>query len=164
MDKLQLLMLKNQYEILSSLEPDNRDYALAVTAISNGYELEIQSLIDDAIVEPVSIEICKEVRSILDMYRNLQNSLRECEAEEGLLESSLFPGFDGNEETEHYSYAYYLLEDKGLWQGLENCEGTWNSHRPMLAGYRAMLGVFQDLKRFPYSEDQVKRVLAARTE
>ncbi|MNJ53208.1 hypothetical protein D3C77_485880 [compost metagenome] len=164
MDNLQLLILKNQYEILSSLEPKNREYQNAITAIDSGFMLEIEQLIEQAVVEPVSVAVCKEVRNILDMFRNMQTSLRECEADEDLMEAILFPGFDGNEESAHYSYALYLLEDRGLWQGLENCEQTWNSHRPMLHTYRMMLDEYSRLKGFPYSEEDVARVLEAKLE
>ncbi|WP_173476956.1 YfbU family protein [Pseudomonas protegens] len=164
MDKLQLLILKKQYEILELLDPDNRDHELALKAIDSGYEFEIQTLIENASIEPVSMAVCKEVRSILDMFRNLQNSLRESEADKGLIKSSLFPGFDGNEETSHYSYAMYLLEDKGLWKGLKNRENTWNSHHPTLDGYRSMLSAFESIGSFPYSTEEVERVLAARLE
>lgn len=164
MDQLQRLILKNQYEILALLDPENRDHELALKAIDSGYELEIHSLIENASIEPVSVAICKEVRSILDMFRNLQNSLRGNEASDELIRSSMFPGFDGNEESAHHSYALYLLEDKGLWKGLENRENTWNSHHPTLDGYRSMLAEFESVGRFPYSNEEVERVLAARLE
>ncbi|UVE47726.1 YfbU family protein [Pseudomonas chlororaphis] len=162
MDPLQLLNLKKQYEILALLEPNNSNHQLALKAIDSGFEFEIQTLIEDVSIEPVSMVVCEEVRSILDMFRNLQNSLRENEADEALIKSSLFPGFDGNEETGHYSYALYLLEDKGLWRGLENRENTWNSHHPTLDGYRSMLAEFEGVGGFPYSNEEVERVLAAR--
>ncbi|WP_207284547.1 YfbU family protein [Pseudomonas sp. FW300-N2A2] len=164
MDPLQRLILKNQYEILALLDPDNRDHELALKAIDSGYELEIQTLIENASIEPVSVAVCKEVRSILDMFRNLQNSLRENEADKSLIKASLFPGFDGNDESSHYSYALYLLEDKGLWKGLKNREQTWNSHHSTLDGYRAMLTEFESVTGFPYSNEEVERVLAARHE
>lgn len=162
MDPLQLLILKKQYEILALLDPDNRDHELSLKAIDCGFELEIEALVESASIEPVSVAICKEVRSILDMFRNLQNSLRENEADDKLIKSSLFPGFDGNEENEHYSYALYLVEDKGLWIGLENRDHTWNSHHPTLEGYRAMLAEFEGVSGFPYSNEEVERVLSAR--
>lgn len=164
MDKMQLLILKKQYEILALLEPKNRDHQLALKAIDRGYEFEIQTLLDRASIEPVSMAECQEVRSILDMFRNLQNSLRKHGAKEELISSSLFPGFDGNEEPAHHSYALYVLEDQGLWQGLKNKEDTWNSHHPTLDGYRAMLAEFQGIGDFPYSIEEVERVLAARLE
>jgi len=164
MDALQLLILKKQFEILALLDPDNREHELSIKAIDSGFEFEIEALVESASIEPVSLVICKEVRSILDMYRNLQNSLRESEADETLIKSSLFPGFDGNEEAEHYSYALYLLEDKGLWMGLKNREHTWNSHHPTVQGYRSMLAEFESVSGFPYSIEEVARVLAARLE
>lgn len=162
MDKLQLLILKNQYEILSNLKPEEPSYQLAYQAIDRGYEHDIEELIDRAVVEPVSMEICQEVRSILDMYRNLQNSLRKAGLDDELIKNSLFPGFDGNEETEHYSYTIFLLEDKGLWRGLEGREQkTWNSHCPMLRRYRAMLPVYRESGSFPLSVEAVNTVLEA---
>jgi hypothetical protein len=62
MDKLQLLILKKQYEILKLLEPGNRDHDLAWQAIDSGFELEIEQLTNEASVEPVSSLVCNEVR------------------------------------------------------------------------------------------------------
>lgn len=162
MDNLQLLILKNQYEILARLEPNNKTHHLALKAIDQGFEFEIAQLVEAAAREPVSAEICTEVRSILDMYRNLQNSLRKADEQSELLEKALFPGFDGNEETGHFSYASYLLEDLGLWQGLTGREeGTWNSHHPTIDGYRRMLDVYRQIGRFPHPLSDVQRVLEA---
>lgn len=161
MDNLQLLILKKQYEILSILEPANRAHEIAVKAIESGFELEIEQLIENAVVEPVSTEICREVRDIFDMYRNMQNSLKELDVSEELRSESLFPGFDGNQETAHYAYALFLIEDRGLWQGLTTRDQTWNSHQPHLHGYKAMLREFHKTKRYPLTVEQIKRVLAA---
>lgn len=164
MDPLQILILKKQYEILALLDPGNKDHELSLKAIDSGFELEIEALIEGALIEPVSVEICKEVRSILDMFRNLQNSFRQNGADAELIRASLFPGFDGNEESDFYSYALYLLEDKGLWKGLESRDNTWNSHHPTVHGYRLMLAEFKGVGKFPYTNEAVERVLAARLE
>ncbi|HBP1342131.1 YfbU family protein [Pseudomonas aeruginosa] len=162
MDKLQLLILKNQYEILCRLKEGDREYQAAWKAIDQGYEYEIEALIDEAVRDPVSMGDCKEVREILDMYRKLQTSLQKADVAAELSEKVSFPGFDGNEETLHYSYACYLLQDKGLWFGLKGWEeGTWNSHCPMLPRYRSMLKVFREAPGYPYPVEFVERVIVA---
>ncbi|WP_210713289.1 YfbU family protein [Pseudomonas sp. MWU349] len=162
MDKLQLLILKNQYEILSHLQPQRHDHKIALEAIDRGYEYEIENLIDRAVTEPVSMQICEEVRAILGMYRELQNSLAKAGASEELKREALFPGFDGNEESAHYSYATFILDEKGEFQGIASWEqNTWNSHMPMLRRYRAMLGAFHTKKAYPHSVEFIEKVLQA---
>jgi uncharacterized protein YfbU (UPF0304 family) len=95
------------------------------------------------------------------MFRNLQNSLRQNGASPEQIKQSLFPGFDGNEETGHYAYALYLLDEKGLWKGLSSRDDTWNSHHPTLDGYRAMLRQYRGLDSFPHSGEEVASVIAA---
>lgn len=163
MDPLQLLILKNQYEILTRLEPKNREFDLALKAIDRGYMLEIEELADKAAKEPMAISACEEVRAVLEMYRNVQTSLRNADADESLIKRARFPGFDGNEESGHYSYCLHLLQDAGLWSGIETWDAyTYNSHAPMLPRYRRMLGAWRKTNfKYPYSIDSCEAVLAA---
>ena len=86
------------------------------------YEGELAKFIDSEVSE----EICKEVIDILDMYRLLH-------AAAGLKSA----GFDGNEETDHYAYAGFTIEDMGRWSEFAKCD--LNSHTEMLPRYRKML-------------------------
>lgn len=70
---------------------------------------------------------------MLELYRNMQTSLRKADAEASLIEKAWFPGFDGNEESEHYSYCLYLLQEVGLWKGIKTWDKhTYNADMPML--------------------------------
>lgn len=163
MDPLQLLILKNQYEILTRLEPDHQDFALALEAIDRGYMLEIEELVASAVTEPLDADSCQEVRDVLELYRNIQTSLHKAGADESSIKLARFPGFDGNEEAEHYSYCLYLLQEAGLWKGIETWDKhTYNSHLPMLDKYRRMLAAWHgEPHRYPYPVEYCEAILAA---
>jgi uncharacterized protein YfbU (UPF0304 family) len=94
--------------------------------LRNGYTLEYETL--GNFVDPdVSEEECREVVDILEMYRALKIARRDI----------TFPGFDGNNETEHFAYATFLIDIQNKWT--ESKQDPRNSHSPMLARYRSML-------------------------
>lgn len=114
------------YEI-SKAEADD-----AITALRNGYPLDMQHLIDAEVMDEMPVAVCEEVRSILEMYRHINNSLIRLpqDAQDRVRESRWFPfrGFDGNDETEHYSYVTYLLEGRGLWRESHAEDNSFNTH------------------------------------
>jgi uncharacterized protein YfbU (UPF0304 family) len=75
------------------------------------------------------------------MYRALKIAARDLPP--GFLADAdtEFPGFDGNNETEHFAYARFLRDAQG--SGDESKEEPRNSHRPMLMRYRWMLRIWR---------------------
>ena len=92
----------------------------------------------------------KEVLDILDMwsciergYRNLSKTdkLRVAKDATHYGQDVSFPGFDGNNESEHRSIALFIiknLEGYPIFRGRD-----LNSHWPSIATYKRMLPVFQ---------------------
>ena len=56
-----------------------------------------------------------------------------------------FRGFDGNNESDHYSVALFLINDMGRF----NCfkDRDLNSHLPSINDYRRMLAVFEPMRK-----------------
>lgn len=57
----------------------------------------------------------------------------------------MFRGFDGNEETEHYVYAKWLVKNNHKFEEFENCE--FNSHWNILPRYEEMLERFYEVTK-----------------
>ena len=81
------------------------------------------------------------------MYRAITFSFQKLKDKIGINEYHLkFQGFDGNNETDQYSYVCYFIIDLNRFQelkyGLEYPD--LNSHSPMLDKYRKMLDVWKE--------------------
>jgi uncharacterized protein YfbU (UPF0304 family) len=88
-----------------------------------------------------------EAVNILDMYDMLERSYVGLEAEQ---KSEIdewhvqFPGFDGNNETEHMGAARFFVETMGRFERFRGRD--FNSHHPTLGRARAMLRVYEPLR------------------
>lgn len=136
--KVEKLVLINQYEMLKGIYPNRReDYEVILSALQDGYEQDFEQLVCRSDT-PLTEETYKEVRDILEMFRAITGP-------EG--SSVRFAGFDGNEETEHYAYARFLLEERGLWRESRPENNEYNTHFPVLEDYRLMLSEWERLGR-----------------
>ncbi|SRR6266540_352616 len=163
LSKSERLILANQYKILESLEPSERDYAKAIEALENGYELAIDDLFS-SIFEGLSSEQCRFVIKSMAMYDALQRSYKSLADKKSIEARKVkFPGFDGNNETELMSYAQFVVEREERFTYLETGDDGFNSHTEMSERYRAMLAVWHSIEE-PYdlSSDQMARILDAR--
>ena len=87
-----------------------------------------------------------EVVDTLDMYDILEinfdrlsakDKARLKEEAEPFGDDVKFRGFDGNNESEHFSIARFLVEDMGRWSRFKKRD--MNSHSPAIDSYRRML-------------------------
>ena len=99
-------------------------------------------------MQPDEESVLKETVDILDMWRRIQWSCEQLSKDdwsyiEGKIEKynirDKFPGFDGNQETEHYSIAIYLVEKLGRFREFDS--RMMNSHSNVLGRYRRMLNI-----------------------
>lgn len=137
LDPVQRHILANQYRILKHLEP-NAGWDKRLEAMEWGYEIEYE--FEDSAT--LSIETGREIYDILDMFRVIKASLRDLSAEDRkkVDESPLkFHGFDGNNETKHFSYLRHLWETNRWTELQEDAEDGGNSHFHTLGIYRARL-------------------------
>lgn len=58
-----------------------------------------------------------------------------------------FPGFDGNNESEHLSIARFLIDDLQRFSRFRDGHRDLNSHFPALEGYGRMLQVFEPIRK-----------------
>ena len=150
--KLILMMLRDLYkhhDVNGEIDPD----FVAETIWGGhhwGLEWKYHGMFGVRTTDP---RVVSEVCDILEMwhfiesgYERLSDSERQIVARDAapFAKRVVFPGFDGNNETEHVNVAGYLvnaLERFTRFQG----RGL-NSHMPSLGAYRRMLQVFQPMR------------------
>lgn len=114
--------------------------------------------------------VVSEVMNILDMwdrieaaYKNLSAPDKKRVKAESYGEKPAFPGFDGNNETEHLGTATFLVDELEKW---ERYKGRMpNSHSPSLDIYKRMWAVYKPMraKLDGYmNADQIIAILKAR--
>jgi uncharacterized protein YfbU (UPF0304 family) len=160
-------MLANQYQILEKLYPEEAElHSKAREVLENGFELNYDWIAEHVYEDTMSEDACQEVIYILDMFSALERSYQELpEKPAGVTERHvMFFGFDGNHETEQFSYASFLIQKEGKFQELADHGDRLNSHAPFLDAYRRMLLVWQQLpieRKYDLSADDIQRIAAA---
>lgn len=125
--------LINQYELmmlLSDLKEGNDtseisfdDIKVRLKALREGYtgfyDGEATSLSDE-----VSEETQKDVNKLLNMYKFIQSSISESNQT-----MPVFYGYDANEQSSHYSYMLFLLNDLNAYPDVkERLKDNLNTH------------------------------------
>jgi uncharacterized protein len=161
------LMLANQLRILEKLDTENADeYQKQRDIIVNGYTIEYGEVFTE-IYDEMSVEECRYVYDVLDLYRVLIRSYEELKDKEGLTPDDVrFQGFDGNNETKRWAFARHLKEE-GRWT--ETLTGDLNSHSTRtMRLYPKMLERFEPIQQailnshpgnWILSADQIKKVI-----
>lgn len=158
------VMLSILLRVLEKVDPDGGKYIEQYrTAIECGYELHYDDF-DHIYEDTLSVDKCKEVLSILFMFRVLKGSYEALAPDEQStieLRRISFFGFDGNCETKQYAYADYVINTLGQY---EEQPGTdLNSHMPSLQVYRRMLAEYESAaKKYELSAEEIRRIADAR--
>jgi uncharacterized protein len=156
------LLLANQYLILEKLYPNEADrYAQFRKALQNGYVQAYGELTQWFSEDELSTEECRKVMDILDMYRVMRAAHARLSDRAAITEHDVtFPGFDGNNESKHFSYAKYLIEDCGRWEEFKGCD--LNTHSEMMPVYDRMLAAWNQSKdQVELTREDVLRILNA---
>jgi uncharacterized protein YfbU (UPF0304 family) len=159
------LLIANQLKMLEKLYPDEADYySKHRKAIENGYKLHYAWLVEH-FSDEMTEEECREVLDILDMYRVLTFSYQKLKDKSGIDEQDIrFRGFDGNNETNQYSYVQYFVIDLERYNELRygGEYPNFNSHCLMTEKYRRMLSAWKIHKdKFELNKKQIKEILEA---
>ena len=90
-----------------------------------------------------------EVCDILDMWSFIEDGYEKLSSEDkSRLKKKAIPfefhGFDGNNESEHYGIARFLIDHLDRFQSFKGRD--LNSHHPSIDGYRRMLSVFEPMR------------------
>jgi len=165
--RLERWVISNQLKMLEALYPDDVEfYAQKRKAIECGYEMHYSWACehiykDDSIM---SIDECKEVLEILEMFDSITNSYSSIKDKSGIDKKDVkFPGFDGNSEGKYMSYARYFCSlDGGRFVSITK-DTDLNSHFPTLTIYRRMLNEWNKSKnKFNLSKSEIIDIIKSR--
>ena len=164
-EKLILVMLCGIYkhqDIHGEADPD-----LVLASIFDGHswglDWGINGLFHDEEDSPRTVQ---EVGQILEMWWTIELAYEGFSAEEKeqindedlLFKSDVsFPGFDGNEESEHCSVAKFMVDGLGRFSDFKG--RSLNSHHPTLEGYRRMLQVYRPIQAEVRGRISVRQVI-----
>lgn len=159
------VILYNQYEILKHLNPEELDiYELNQAILSCGFKYNYDEL-TDGFYDELDESVSKYVFEVFDMYRSLISSYNELSYEEKKsidMNDIKFKGYDGNEETDYYGYAMFVLEGLRRYDEIYNSgDVVFNSHRNMLYTYNSMLNKWHSFNnRYGVlSLEQIKEII-----
>lgn len=133
-------ILRNQFEILATLKPAEAEhFRQCQRVVEEGWEHEYEHFVATNLTDAVSLERCREVREVLDMYTMIQRAIGEWDAASAEIKKrALFPGFPSAEVDEQVYVEW--MRKQGEYELLE--VGVYNA-LPQLERYRAMLRVYR---------------------
>lgn len=142
-EKLILYMLCDVHEALNIKDSVDPDFIRS--ALSEGQSWAIKQKYNGIFDgEEVALDLKTEVYEILHLWSLIQASYSQLSpAESDDLKAKLgrnyppFYGFDGNNEIEHLSIAFFIVNRMAQFASIKHL--VKNSHMPVLRGYRQML-------------------------
>ncbi len=164
MTHAQRLILSNQYDILSKLDPQRAEhYKQCQTIIERGYGLQMLEL--EKGFGYLSEEVCREVLDSLEMYHAMKVSYENLPADERreLAFSRLeFIGYSRSHEKALADYVCYLLDVERRFPELEKGCADLNSELAMRDKYQRMLNAWKACPRlYKLSIQEIRKILAA---
>jgi uncharacterized protein YfbU (UPF0304 family) len=161
LSKTERRILANQYTIMQHVDPPLAgDYAAIVEALESGYELAYLGIFDH-ISDGLSSEGCGFVIDVLSMYDAIQRSYKAVADKSGIEEWDVeFHGFDGNNETEQYGYALFVINKQNRFEYLTMGNDGMNSHMELIPTYRRMLRRWKAAgKRYDMAKEELQALL-----
>lgn len=170
-ERLSLVLQLRTLQKLSDEEYEKQDYENQITALLHGYTLHYSDLLNEFYEDELSVDDCRYVLSILEMYRGIIYSYLELVRKGSLKTLSekdvIFPGFDGNDDKEssYMGYSRYFVKDLGRYDEIrERNNDDFNSHMLMCGKYNRMLekwNSFDNMARYRMGEERIKELLDA---
>lgn len=171
-EKMVISMLRDIYKSLDIKDGDI-DPDFVAEAIWGGHswalKWELTGLYHDHEDSPT---VVRETASVLDMWAFLERGYNALSAKsKARLKGELgswgdriqFPGFDGNNEGEHYSVARMFIDKMDRWTLFKGRD--LNSHAPLLSNYRKMLRIFEPARQKimgdELNEQQIMEIMKA---
>lgn len=157
------LILANQYEILAKLDLSEGDYYTRLAANLRAGHKWLYKTAFESISPVLDDSTHKFVYAILGIYGDLKSSYDELEDKTGIeAHDVVWPGFDGNNESDLLSLTGALIADGRFTVTLG--KSAKNSHMPTVDVYQRIISRWEELGKphYPYSKDQIQDILAAR--
>lgn len=162
MEKLKRFELINQLLILEKLYPEESDhYVQKRRALEHGFELHY-SWLTEGLSDGLSVEECREVLDVIDMYRSITFSWKRLNPGREVPRKYRFEGFDGNNEGDLRSYVQYFVVELNRYEELKYGKSfpSFNSHTQMLSIYKKQLNIWNQFD-FDLTAEQIELVMGA---
>ena len=158
--KLIVLMLCDVMKVLESKGNEiSFDPSFIESAVCSGHSWGIPMKYHLFKGEPLPKNV-NEVFCILEMWRQIESAifqLSSVEQEEIKKEypKTKFPGFDGNEESEQFNIAHFIIDNLKRFDEFKGRD--LNTHYPIIGCYQRMLVVFEALGALPQKEGKCQK-------
>ncbi len=138
LSRFERLSLINQFKIIQLLDPKNsKDYESNLEILRNGYEGLYEDVLSE-VQSSLSEEATSFVYDTLHMFQSIHYYCIDNSADPNTTKyHSKFDGFDGNNETQYYGIANWLIQNEKMYPDLSKC--MMNSHSERLDIYQAMV-------------------------
>lgn len=164
MDKVQRLLLINQFKILAKIEPESADYYNeSAEILQKGYMVFYDTFLD-YLAEEIPEKDGEFVLDILDFYCSVESFKSKPGNNLNGLKYSEFLGFDGNNEYEYLSFARFLIIKQHKFSELFKLAkktDNFNSHGRMLNKYKEIISRWKKEcgNAWPTKREQFEKIL-----
>ncbi len=164
MNHVQRMILSNQYEIMSKLNPENSAYfQRCKTIVERGYCLEMLELEKE--FGHLTADTCKEILDTLEMHHAMKVSyenLPDIDRAEIAFNRIEFNGYARAYEKELADYVCFILDDEKRFADLDKQGSSLNSEIAMQDKYQRMLTVWRDCPRqYKLSIQEIRNIINA---
>lgn len=163
MTPAQRLILSNQYQLMSQLDPQNIEkYTRLKLIVERGYALQMRELDKD--FGELTEATCRNVIDIMEMYHALQESHNLLK--DGHIDIDArrlqFWGFDSATEAPLMHYVRFLIDFEGMYLQFDKAQHHFNSQTPMLEKYQRMLKNWHNCPRqYHLSATEINNIINA---
>jgi len=134
------------------------DYHKHFESLTHGYPIQLEDFFN-FISHEMSTDDCDFVHDVLKMYREMIFSLKNLPvADQALIPSFKFAGFDGHSESKYLLYAKFLINDMKQYQEVNNKE--FDSPCPMIEDYKRQLAVWENIEQDNKSQMSKEQLLS----
>lgn len=145
------MVLANQYRILALLDVNSPDdWRRAAEMALRGWPVEnlpdveeIRSYLRDALTQDDQ----RFVLDALNVFELLQDGEAKGYRPKREHATTLFPGFDGNNETKLMTYARHAVNNEHRFESVRRTSDNFNSHMPMVEMYQRMISAWERVGR-----------------
>ncbi|CAM3740677.1 YfbU family protein [Vibrio aquimaris] len=163
MTNAQRLILSNQYQLMSQLDPENKaKYSRLRNIVERGYALHLRELDKNfGVLDEVE---CRKTIDVMEMFHAMQESYKGLtqEAQNKIEPRRLtFLGFDMATESEYVHYVRFLVSSEGAYPSFDQTH-QFNAQMPMLDKYHRMLDVWRTCPRqYHLCDNEITRIINA---
>lgn len=162
MTNAQRLILSNQYQMMTLLDPDNAErYRRQQTIIERGYGLQMREL--DREFGELKEAVCRVIIDIMEMHHALHVSWTNLKETASLEERRLaFLGFDAATEARYLGYVRFMVYVEGRYTHFDSGTHGFNAQTPMWEKYQRMLTVWHTCPRqYHLSANEIAQIINA---